>query len=323
MILSTQYRTHLFSVFICKNYARLIRWDRGGAVVTQPIFYNTEPHLLDFLMRYNVADRKVRGHDPTVGLPTDDEVTLAKAIIPEMKGVVSFLAVTISDQQSSRRYIIPSPKSQVDIPVGRWTRSSFALDTKEQRRVLLKDSWRVLLKDIEPEGELYRQLHKNGVCNIPSCLSAGDVGPDTHHQTQTHDVTKEVIDNSTCYKLTPHRHYRIVLGTVGRRLEEFKCTEELVNAMYAALKGEMAIFLAVCVSNLARIIAHEAAYKNGILHRDISPGNILITTDDELNRLDPYESKIQGGLLIDWDLSKIIDPNDNPSTSRQFTRTVS
>ncbi|KAH9953565.1 hypothetical protein BC827DRAFT_1366492, partial [Russula dissimulans] len=51
-ILSAQYRTHLFMVLIVDEYARLIRWDRGGAVVTKQICFDTESHLFDFLIRY-------------------------------------------------------------------------------------------------------------------------------------------------------------------------------------------------------------------------------------------------------------------------------
>ncbi|KAF8502325.1 hypothetical protein F5888DRAFT_1871862 [Russula emetica] len=303
-IMSAQYRTHTFSVLIMKDYARLIQWDRSGAVVTEPIYYNSQPHLFDFLVRYGIADSEVRGHDSTVhSSSTLEEIALARAIVPELKDVESFLVLTIpddSDRPSERRYIIYSPEPRPDIPVGRWTRSLFTLDVKERRCVLVKDSWRVLLKDIKPEGELYDLLHWGKVDNIPSCLSAGDVGADIYHQTQTHKV-----GNDMNYKLTPHRHYRIVLGTIGRKLEEFKCTREFVNAMYAALK------------------AHKAAHDIGILHRDISPGNILIACDDELDHNDPHESKIQGGLLIDWDLSKVIDRDDehSGSTARQQTRT--
>ncbi|KAF8487817.1 hypothetical protein F5888DRAFT_1624165, partial [Russula emetica] len=211
------------------------------------------------------------GHDSTVhSSSTPEEIALARAIVPELKDVESFLVLTIpddSDRPSERRYIISSPEPRPDIPIGRWTRSLFALDVKEKCRVLVKDSWRVLLKDIKPEGELYDLLHRGKVDNIPSCLLAGDVGADIYHQTQTHKV-----GNDMNYKLTPHRHYRIVLGTIGRKLEEFKCTREFVNAMYAALK------------------AHKAAHDIGILHRDISPGNILIACDDELDHNDPHES---------------------------------
>ncbi|KAF8488574.1 kinase-like domain-containing protein, partial [Russula emetica] len=264
-----------------------------GTVVVQsspePIYYNSQPHLFDLLVRYGIADSEVRGHDSTVhSSSTPEEIALARAIVPELKDVESFLVLTIpddSDRPSERRYIISSPEPRPDIPVGRWTRSLFALDVKERRRVLVKDSWRVLLKDIKPEGELYDLLHRGKVDNIPSCLSA--------------------VGNDMNYKLTPHRHYRIVLGTIGRKLEEFKCTREFVNAMYAALK------------------AHKAAHDIGILHRDISPGNILIACDDELDHNDPHESKIQGGLLIDWDLSKVIDRDDehSGSTARQQTHT--
>ena len=54
-------------------------------------------------------------------------------------------------------------------------------------------------------------------------------------------------------------------------------------------------------------LAHKVAYeKAGLLHRDISPGNILITEDGD-------------GILIDWQFAEKIGPNVNycpPSTWR-------
>ena len=149
-------------------------------------------------------------------------------------------------QHSGCRYIICSPEPQPSIPVGRWTRSSIAFDTKNRRRVLLKDSWRLLLKDLIPEGDIYCRLHDARVPNIPSLLSAGDVGNDQHHQSQTDQAIHNLIPNHSSWALTPHRHYRIVLGIIGRKLEKFKHTREVVAAMYAALNGEMTISIAVC-----------------------------------------------------------------------------
>jgi hypothetical protein len=128
-ILSAQYRTHMFMVLMFKDYARLLRWDCGGAVVTKPIEFNVEPHLFDFLIRYNIADPDVRGHDSTVNSPNDDEIKLAKAAVPELGEAKSFLVVEISD----RHYIICGPESWPAIPVGRWTRSSFAYGVNEKR----------------------------------------------------------------------------------------------------------------------------------------------------------------------------------------------
>jgi len=51
-------------------------------------------------------------------------------------------------------------------------------------------------------------------------------------------------------------------------------------------------------------LAHQGAYKVGFLHRDLSPGNIVI-----------YEGC---GYLIDWDMVKPI----RVVTPRRMTRTV-
>ena len=73
MLLDTQYRTHAFSILIIKDYAQLIYWDCGGAVVTEPIFYNTAPHLFNFFVHYDHTSKEVHGHNPTIGLPTNAE----------------------------------------------------------------------------------------------------------------------------------------------------------------------------------------------------------------------------------------------------------
>jgi RIO-like serine/threonine protein kinase len=54
-------------------------------------------------------------------------------------------------------------------------------------------------------------------------------------------------------------------------------------------------------------VAHQDAYNAKILHRDFSPGNIIIGGD-------------RRGLLIDWDLSKPL--SIVPETPRRATRTV-
>ncbi|KAI0281640.1 hypothetical protein BGY98DRAFT_907096, partial [Russula aff. rugulosa BPL654] len=65
-ILSAQYRTHTYMVLVVGDHARLIRWDRGGAVVTKKFKWYEEPFLYDFFMRYDTADPETRGRDSTV-----------------------------------------------------------------------------------------------------------------------------------------------------------------------------------------------------------------------------------------------------------------
>ena len=239
-IMSAQYRTHTFLVLVFKTHARLIRWDRGGAVVTAPISYDQDPHLFDFFVRYDNASRAIRGHDCTVGLPTDVEAQNARKLA-DLADAKSLLTVTISDpgcSHESSRYVILPPCARPDIPVGRWTRISIAYDVRRNKRVLMKDSWRVVLQGVIPEGEIYAKLHQNKVPNIPRCSCATDVGDDILHQSRTHKFVSKYGDPFIPTQFVPHRHYRLVLDTIGRKLQDFKRSWEMVNAVHASLIGE-------------------------------------------------------------------------------------
>ena len=89
---------------------------------------------------------------------------------------------------------------------------------------------------MEPEGETYRLLHDNQVRNIPRCIAAGDVSSDLHHATQmqrymTKDWAGQLFAGTESARPAAHRHYRLVLDTVGTKLVEFSSTRELVTAV--------------------------------------------------------------------------------------------
>jgi len=70
-----QFRTWAFSVGIFGDVARLFRWDRAGAIVSEPISYCEEGNrdLAEFLCRFDRMDRTRRGWDPTVFNATPEE----------------------------------------------------------------------------------------------------------------------------------------------------------------------------------------------------------------------------------------------------------
>ncbi|KAI0689320.1 hypothetical protein C8T65DRAFT_588766 [Cerioporus squamosus] len=76
-------------------------------------------------------------------------------------------------------------------------------------------------------------------------------------------------------------HMRFVTDTVGRSLTRFRCTKELVTAVRDAIKGH-----------------RTALTKAGVLHRDISVGNILIVDQ-------PADPNSFAGFLHDFDYSSM------------------
>ena len=122
LVMGAQYCTHLFTVLILKQYARLIQWDRGGALVMVLIYFNTESYLLDFLIRFNNLTPAAHGHDLTVCVATDSQLRRAQALQPFAKA--SLLTVTITNHSRMRGpspFIICTPYAQPYIPVGHWT----------------------------------------------------------------------------------------------------------------------------------------------------------------------------------------------------------
>ena len=309
--LGSQFRTHAFFILIVHNYARIIRWDRGGAVVTAPIRFNEEPYLFDFFLRYNYAKSHIRGSDSSVRAPKTEELRAATCLIDEFHDsgsdqgkAKSFLVVSIprhgnvNDSDESDCYVIEAPFATIFPPTGRATRTFIAYDIRRNRRVLIKDSWRIDIIGVPKEGDTYAALKAQSVPYIAFCSQSGDIGDDIYHSTQTHLFVDAdwAPSPKPGAEFTPHRHYRIVLDTIGTPLEEFKCSRDMVRAIRDSLLGEFFFWKLERMLNELATIAHEAAYHRcGILHRDISPSNILITDG--------------GGLLIDWDLCKNVNSN--------------
>ncbi|KAI9431449.1 hypothetical protein BJY52DRAFT_1232129, partial [Lactarius psammicola] len=258
--LDSQYHTHVFSVLVVGDYARLIRWDRSGAIVTAPIYYQRDPELLDFFTRYDQAERPMRGHDDSVRKATSAEVQQAVCASKDFRVPLELLVVTVPLQgreSECREYIIKPPVARPHTPPGRATRTSIAYDVQRNCIVFFKDSWRVAADEISREGDLYAILNEAGIRNVPRCSASGDIGDDVYHSTYTNRFA------AASWALQGHAH-------------------------------------------------GDAYWKCSILHCDISPNNILLTDCPDFG----------GGLLIDWDLCKIVDPDDPSSGgARRSTRT--
>lgn len=190
-----QFRTCIFSVGIFGDVARLFRWDRAGAIVSEPIMYSEKGNreLVEFFYRFNLADRAQRGWDPTVSDATSEETAVfdraINTAVEEGKNkLLKKLLESVGDRVrysrkkvdvihpsgGQRSYIVGRPVLAPRLPTGRCTRGFVALDTETRELVFLKDSWRPNISGVKSESYWYKML--GGAKNIAAFLHGSDVG---------------------------------------------------------------------------------------------------------------------------------------------------
>ncbi|KAL5521215.1 hypothetical protein ACEPAG_9138 [Sanghuangporus baumii] len=345
------FRTHCFSVLIAGDSARLIRWDRAGAVVTRSFNYIEVSWLVDFLERFSRLSRLQCGWDWTARPATaiDGELlkNARKALIRHRfkdeseqefqdrseyfrrARYFKFLVPVLHVGQETgavrfKSYIGTFPRRWACSLLGRNSRGTPAFDPESGQIYWLKDSWRIDMDMVVVEHISYEKMERCNVRNLIPLVTAGDVrnldelctekptcavhtdlkafrDPDssntlassseeteqmpirgrmynTVHCTMT---DKFILEDWVCgdkkflqRNMLGYSHYRIVLKEVGRDLTSFPSTTVLLRAVADAL-------LCHC----------DAMFEAEILHRDISPGNVLIMDDGS-------------GRLIDWDLCR-------------------
>ena len=260
VLMDSQYRTHCFLVLGINDYARLMRWDRSGAVYSDHIYYNRESEFLDFFNAYAEATPQARGWDGSVTKAKPAEARAALDHWSKEKETLSalefwrerhmdkdskpeeesLLVVSLNNPDiysDSRRFVILPPSSKPSIPIGRSTRTSVAYDLQRDKSVFMKDSWRVVATNAAVEGSVYCYLNARGVNGTPRCDIYCDVGEDQYHQTQTQSLFHEFPNHGSRTSIPTRRNHRLILDTVGRPLTGFECTKDLVHAVFAALEG--------------------------------------------------------------------------------------
>ncbi len=289
----SQFRVHVFTILICGKFARLMYWDRNGAMVTRAFDYTRFNYLGLFLKHYN-QDVNHRGHDSTITIPSQKR--LKRVPISDQTDLAAyndrhqeFRLMMIPDRddasQQSEFLISYPPKYTSRSPFGRATRPMIAHDLQQSRLVFVKDYWRPVGSD--KEGEIYRILAEKKVPHIAPFGKGNDV---RGRVTVTDRLRKEKWACLTS-EMVPLCQYRMSLDTIDRRLTEFKSSREFVSSVADAMEGEILITPSLLSNSHSSCVAHDCAFCDAhILHRDISVGNIIITDERE-------------GLLIDWDLS--------------------
>ncbi|KAF4602914.1 hypothetical protein EYR38_003318 [Pleurotus pulmonarius] len=81
-ICARQHRTHLFFVYIYFPFARFIRFDRSGALVSKRFDFTKDcTPLVRFFHRFSKMTPAERGYDPTVRVASKEEYAYARALL--------------------------------------------------------------------------------------------------------------------------------------------------------------------------------------------------------------------------------------------------
>ena len=238
--LALQFHMHCFSVYIIHDAARIIRWERDGAIITEPIYYNIDSALVRFFSRFSQAPPELHGIDTMVSPVPAREAKLAidKLKLPETTAMFQ-TTVPRTEGGSAFPILFPRPDMNTTIPFCRGTCTCPAYDPTGECIVYFKDSWRVSADDIFPEGEIYAKLAANKVLHVAHCLTSGDVEHSPEQKPHMLEYSKHPWACQKGLEITSHIHYCLILDLVREALMNFRSSRELVQAIQDALIGEL------------------------------------------------------------------------------------
>ncbi|KAJ7717062.1 hypothetical protein DFH07DRAFT_346875 [Mycena maculata] len=292
----------VFVVAVVKDHARILRFDHAGFRATNSFKWITSQNATvfpTFFWRLFNPDReegdnqcRMFGEDCTISVPTNNEKkemykrwmkTPSSRATPMSLEVATahsrwVRAVQKQDDKDVgvRCFTIGPPLCESDGLFSRATRVDRVLIESDSNKVpsvyALKDAWRQLSR--RPEVDFYDVIHKYcetsgkasaGMAHNHGTLELSGQPGNTHHQTNSTGIGDDLAER---------RHLRTLLTPVGVPLRTYASTKSLVKGLQTAVEH------------------HLIAYEAGVIHRDISEGNIL------------FDEVTLEAFLVDWDYAE-------------------
>jgi len=255
-ILARQHRTHCFVIWMGDPWARFIRIDRDGGIVSARFNYRKRSDLLlEFFWRYSTASESSKGKDPSVRRANPTESALAQDMLarwkPREDKFHTAYEMTTQDapddedmppaplvpRRKIRQVLVWAPFAEPESVRGRATRVYPGYDPVSKEIVLVKDVWRPLAPDNPKETETLRILNDASVRSIPILLCGDDIQGEWQ-RTVTHSYTNEPWNICRVKKSFQQRqHTQFATDKLGSPLGSFSRSKTMVVAICDALIG--------------------------------------------------------------------------------------
>ncbi|CAE6503195.1 unnamed protein product [Rhizoctonia solani] len=326
------HRRHLYGMIFCRTEATFVRFDRAGVLYSKrfDLVKDAEAFTRAFASLL-MLDRIDEGYDPAFTFERDEDGRLIYYIdLPQSAFAKTSRKSTLTGRDNdTRRFKVTEILCHRESICGRATivlriREELEVETQDPKEYALKIIWR----DPErgSEGEVLGQIHGRfglaqsiwhfdvsipGKCQCPAPVEEGC--------TTCVDRTVQVDGLQVCDKL---RDINIVVPLEGKGEEQVEHVDT-TNCRPTSHVRPLRIYSYILMESvgvplrqaesprrfltavLDAILGYWGAFNLGIMHRDISDGNVLmLDTDQELSRkewLEPRtaDSRIQDPALID------------------------
>ncbi|KZT71152.1 hypothetical protein DAEQUDRAFT_755950 [Daedalea quercina L-15889] len=292
-----------FVIVIYGKEARIFRIDHAGAVCSQRFNYIKQSEVMrEFVWRFfrPNLDALWIGADDTCRPANRADLDWARGVCTGSGGAWNAeaeevmnrwvkvpLFKTAGDISDEREYLTLRPIYIDPNTFCRATcvRQAVLKDDPSGTRYVVKDAWRQRARK-HAEKDFYAAIEKYakdkdepyfGIAKMVAGVDLGRRNHDAHRaKSQSANAEPKTPDPKHYYD---RYHMRIVLDTVGIPLDEFPSTKIFTKAIRDAIRG------------------HRLAFRAGVLHRDVSKGNILILLGDTLFK----------GFICDFDYSSFVD----------------
>jgi hypothetical protein len=261
-------------MLVTEHQAQLFHFDRSGVQHTPLFNIHQDPKtFIHLIIGLCATEERILGFDDSIQWRTDSKGLRTSGTLSTVgpNNTIATYDLVINELPLVRRRLR-----------GRGT-TCWTVKNNRGERLVVKDYW--VTDDQMREFELLNEVKGlPGVCRMVSY-------EDNRVQTKEFRGDLTTLAENTFQNRTS---IRIVMKAYGPTIESFKSIEQLLAALRDAIAGKL------CCPGLPRPVtdhnpAHHALLSQNIIHRDISPNNILLGPDnaDEGER----------GIIIDLDVA--------------------